>query len=141
MALQGKKQASLGQNDNFDERKDKFGTSLSEKLTPNFEKWRVRGQLPLILVQDGQNLPIYDQQRCLMVGFRENFCENRLFFEEKNGQNTSQNFVYLQLVLREDINRKKTFSFGHCPNHLNPPPHDPNSGNLVLFFRKSKFKI
>ena len=41
--------------------------------------------------------------------------------------------------LREDINRKKTFSFGHCPNHLNPP--DPNSGNLVLFFRTSKFKI
>ena len=40
--------------------------------------------------------------------------------------------------LREDINRKKTFSFGHCPNHLNPPPHDPNSGNLVLFFRTSK---
>ena len=36
---------------------------------------------------------------------------------------------------------KKTFSFGHCPNYLNPPPHDPNSGNLVLFFRKSKFKI
>ena len=23
---------------------------------------------------------------------------------------------------REDINRKKTFSFGHCPNDLNPPP-------------------
>ena len=22
-----------------------------------------------------------------------------------------------------------------------PPPHDPNSGNLVLFFRKLKFKI
>ena len=35
---------------------------------------------------------------------------------------------------------KKTFSFGHCPNHLNPPP-DPNSGNLVLFFRTSIFKI
>ena len=34
---------------------------------------------------------------------------------------------------REDINRKKTFSFEHCPNHLNPPP-DPNLGNLVLFF-------
>ena len=42
---------------------------------------------------------------------------------------------------REDINWKKTFSFGHCPNYLTPPPHDPNSGNLVLFFRKSKFKI
>ena len=36
--------------------------------------------------------------------------------------------------------QKKTFSFGHCPNHLKPPP-DPNSGNLVLFFRSSNFKI
>ena len=44
-------------------------------------------------------------------------------------------------LLREDINWKKTFYFGHCPKYLNPPPHDPNSGNLVLFFRKSKFKI
>ena len=41
--------------------------------------------------------------------------------------------------LREDINRKKTFSFGHCPNHLNPPPSpDPNSGNLVLFLGRQK---
>ena len=32
---------------------------------------------------------------------------------------------------------KKTFSFGHCPNHLTPPP-DPNSGNLVLFFGRQK---
>ena len=39
--------------------------------------------------------------------------------------------------LREDIKRKKTFSFGHCPNHLNPPP-DLNSGNLVLFFLRQK---
>ena len=44
-------------------------------------------------------------------------------------------------VLREDINWKKTFSFGHCPNYLTPPPHDPNLGNLALFFWKSKFKI
>ena len=44
-------------------------------------------------------------------------------------------------LFREEVNRKKTFSFGHCPNHLNPPPHDPNSGILVLFFQKSKFKI
>ena len=42
---------------------------------------------------------------------------------------------------REAHNEKKTFSFGHCPNHLHPPLPDPNSGNLVLFFRKSKFKI
>ena len=38
--------------------------------------------------------------------------------------------------IREDISSKKMFSFGHCPNHLNP--HPPNSGNLVLFFRTSK---
>ena len=44
------------------------------------------------------------------------------------------------LGIREGVNEKKTFSFGHCPNYLDPP-HDPNSGNLVLFFRKSKFKI
>ena len=44
--------------------------------------------------------------------------------------------------VREGVNGKKTFSFGHCPNSLTPPPlDDPNSGNLVLFFRKSKFKI
>ena len=43
--------------------------------------------------------------------------------------------------IREDINEKKTLSFGHCPNPLNPPPPDPNLGNLVLFFRTSKFKI
>ena len=43
--------------------------------------------------------------------------------------------------LREEIHCK-TFSFGHCPNYLNPPPHDPNSGNLVLFFgsRNSRFE-
>ena len=41
-------------------------------------------------------------------------------------------------MVREDIGTKKTFSFGHCPNPLNPPPHDPNSGNLVLFFGRQK---
>ena len=30
--------------------------------------------------------------------------------------------------------------FRALPELPNPPPHDPNSGNLVLFFRKSKFK-
>ena len=49
--------------------------------------------------------------------------------------------IVIHVCLREGVNEKKTFSFGHCPNHLNPPPHHPNSGNLVLFFRKSKFKI
>ena len=30
--------------------------------------------------------------------------------------------------LREDIGTKKTFSFGHCPNHLNPPIDADNEG-------------
>ena len=37
-------------------------------------------------------------------------------------------------TIREDIGTKKTFSFGHCPNHLNPPPW-PQFGQLgPLFF-------
>ena len=34
-------------------------------------------------------------------------------------------------MIREDINRKKTFSFGHCPNYLSLPPH---FGQLVPLF-------
>ena len=45
--------------------------------------------------------------------------------------------IIIIIIIREDIRRKKTFSFGHCPNHLTPP-HDPNSGNLVLFFGRQK---
>ena len=37
--------------------------------------------------------------------------------------------------------RKKNVFFRALPELPKPPPHDPNSGNLVLFFRKSKFKI
>ena len=36
---------------------------------------------------------------------------------------------------------KKNVFFRALPELPKPPPHDPNSGNLVLFFRKSKFKI
>ena len=43
--------------------------------------------------------------------------------------------------LRKDINRKQTFSFRHCPNNLTPPPPDPNSGNLVLFFGRQKRRL
>ena len=35
---------------------------------------------------------------------------------------------------------KKNVFFRALPESPNPPP-DPNSGNLVLFFRTSKFKI
>ena len=31
-------------------------------------------------------------------------------------------------------------TFGHCPNHVTPPPH-PNLGNSVLFFRTSKTRF
>ena len=36
--------------------------------------------------------------------------------------------------LREDINvKKKNIFFRALPKSPKPPPHDPNSGNLVLF--------
>ena len=35
--------------------------------------------------------------------------------------------------IREDLNRKKTFAFGHCPNHLDPPPW-PQFGQLGPLF-------
>ena len=35
------------------------------------------------------------------------------------------------------IEKKKQFTFGHCPNHLRPP----NSGNLVLFWTQNCHKL
>ena len=46
--------------------------------------------------------------------------------------------ITISFNIREDINRKKTFSLGHCPNHLTTPPPDPYSGNSVLFFGRQK---
>ena len=40
-------------------------------------------------------------------------------------------------ILREGLNGKKTFSFGHCPNHLNPPPW-PQFRQLGPLFWTSK---
>ena len=37
--------------------------------------------------------------------------------------------------------RQKNVFFRALPESPKPPPHHPNSGNLVLFFRQSKFKI
>ena len=44
--------------------------------------------------------------------------------------------------LREDINWKKTFSFGHCPNYLPPPPMAPIRATWSSFFgsRNSRFE-
>ena len=54
--------------------------------------------------------------------------------DDKSQKNkTMFKISFLIFYFREDIKEKKTFSFGHCPNHLTPPPPDPNSGNWVLF--------
>ena len=44
--------------------------------------------------------------------------------------------------VREGVNWKKNVFFRALPELPKPPSlHDPNLGNLVLFFQKSKFKI
>ena len=35
---------------------------------------------------------------------------------------------------------KKTFSFGHCPNYLNPPPPSPQFGQLGPLFSDVKIQ-
>ena len=40
--------------------------------------------------------------------------------------------------LREGVNWKKTFSFGHCPNHLTPPPMTPIRATWSFFFGRQK---
>ena len=42
-------------------------------------------------------------------------------------------------ALREGVNGKKTFSFGHCPNYLNPPPW-PEFGQLGPLFSDVKIQ-
>ena len=44
-------------------------------------------------------------------------------------------------LVREEVDWKKNVFFRAVPELPKPPPPDPNLGNLVLFFRKSKFKI
>ena len=41
-------------------------------------------------------------------------------------------------VVKERHQFKKNVFFWALPESPKPPPHDPNSGNLVLFFRTSK---
>ena len=60
-----------------------------------------------------QRIKSYDEKSCLYVSI----C--------LSGWGVKRYLVDFRLnitfFLREDISRKKTFSFGHCPNHLNPP--------------------
>ena len=47
----------------------------------------------------------------------------------------------LEDLLRENIKRKKTFSFGHCPNHLTPPwPPLEQLGPFFLWRQNSRFE-
>ena len=59
----------------------------------------------------------------------------RYRFLEKSSNKRMLTYTYL--LLREDIRRKKTFSFGHCPNHLNPPSW-PQFGQLGPLFLRQK---
>ena len=47
-----------------------------------------------------------------------------------------------QYKVREKINWKKTFSIGHCPNYLPPPPMTPIRATWSSFFgsRNSRFE-
>ena len=49
------------------------------------------------------------------------------------------NFFFV--FFREGFNKKKKRFLSGIARITYPPPHDPNLGNLVLFFRTSKFKI
>ena len=44
--------------------------------------------------------------------------------------------------LREGLNGRKTFSFGHCPNHLNPPPPlTPIRATWSFIFRRQNSRF
>ena len=66
----------------------------------------------------------------------------------RGARNTSQEqwiFIrqtFLAALLSEDINNEKTFSFGHCPNYLTPPPMTPIRATWSSFFgsRNSRFE-
>ena len=54
---------------------------------------------------------------------------------------TQQEKLDFGKTYKERGQQKKNVFFRALPELPKPPPHDLNSGNLVLFFRKSKFKI
>ena len=53
--------------------------------------------------------------------------DNDDYFDGNDNSDTDDNdSIMISLkVVREDINSKKKFSFGHCPNPLTPPPLTP----------------
>ena len=63
--------------------------------------------------------PFYLNTTCLAPVNHHDFGLNHMGW---SGVVTVLQIKKILQTLREDIRRKKTFSFGHCPNHLNPPP-------------------
>ena len=82
-------------------------------------------------------LPSRSEESCFCLFIRK----PRLLSESKHQKGQLRLPLSDSRRLREDINRKKTFSLGHCPNHLTTPPPDPNSGNLVLFFGRQNSRF
>ena len=80
-------------------------------------------------------LPSRSEESCFCLFIRK----PRLLSESKHQKGQLRLPLSDSRRLREDINRKKTFSLGHCPNHLSPPW--PQFGQLGPFFQTSKFKI
>ena len=59
---------------------------------------------------------------------------------KKSKKNCGRESFQQLLFLREGLNGKKTFSFGHCPNHLNPPiPPIRATGSSFFGFQKRRF--
>ena len=68
-----------------------------------------------------------------------NNCHSSGAIHQKTGKITKPENTDATLIhLREDINEKKTFSFGHCPNPLNPPPMTPIRATWSFFFGRQK---
>ena len=61
-------------------------------------------------------LPSRSEESCFCLFIRK----PRLLSESKHQKGQLRLPLSDSRRLREDINRKKTFSLGHCPNHLNP---------------------
>ena len=55
--------------------------------------------------------------------------------EEQKHQSSSPIIILDKyLIIREGLNGKKTSSFGHCPNHLTPPPLTPFRATWSFFW-------
>ena len=75
-------------------------------------------------------LPSRSEESCFCLFIRK----PRLLSESKHQKGQLRLPLSDSRRLREDINRKKTFSFGHCTNQLNPPPLTPIRATWSFFF-------